>query len=119
MRKRLITIFFATALINSAYSVEAIKLTSVPFQNVNLNAGQKVQASYSFGSQFVIFCFASNTDITGSITWPYQGRPQSSTLPVLLKISDRFEGQWADANGTIQITNTTGSPMQVGCLFAY
>jgi len=104
--------------INTAYPHSSTTV-AVPFENIYLNPSQTLQASYSFGAHPVIFCFANNTQNNGTIYWPYQGLIYNQGLPVFLKINGQFEGQFADANGTIQITNTTGKTLQVGCLYAY
>lgn len=93
--------------------------TQVPFQNVPLNQGISLQASYSFGNFSVIFCFDNSTDINSDISWPYKGAVHFSRVPVLLKTKSNFQGYFADSHGTITIKNTTKTQLEYSCVFGY
>lgn len=114
-------VIFLIALLSSLTLVHAVPIAtflSVPFSNVNLNPNDTIQGSYSFGINPLIFCYENNLQSVGIVTWPYKGALSSSALSVSLKTSASYEGQFADSNGTITVTNNQSTPLIVSCQFA-
>jgi hypothetical protein len=93
--------------------------TSIPFESVYLNPSQHFDASYSFGAHPVIFCYANNTLNNGVIIWPYHGKNNNLGIPIFLKVNGQYEGEFADPNGTITITNNTKSTLAFSCQYAF
>ena len=92
---------------------------TVPFEDININPNEAIQANYSFGNHAIIFCFDSKFQTVGNIQWPYKGQTKNSSLPISLKTSEKFTGQFADTNGTIKIINTTTSILTINCQFGF
>ncbi|VVC74977.1 hypothetical protein AQUSIP_02510 [Aquicella siphonis] len=92
---------------------------TVPFENISVNPNGVLQAGYAFGDHAMIFCFESNLQTVANIQWSYKGQNKNSTLPVFLKTREGFDGQFADANGTIKITNTTARTLIMNCQFGF
>lgn len=118
------TIYRIIAYISMIISIPICQATTttmltVPFQNVFLTPNAQIQASFSFGVQSLLFCFATNTQIVGVITWPFNGSIQTGSLPIFLKTNARFQGQFTDPIGVLTIKNNTKQLLQVGCLFGY
>lgn len=112
--KRLI--YFLSLLICS--SLYARPLLTVPFLNLRLDPGATLAASYSFGRYPIIFCYENTASFVGVMTWPYQGRLESTFLPVQLKLNKNFQGNFADPSGTISITNNVSRALIVSCQYA-
>lgn len=107
-------------LLCTQFSFAAVFPVHFPFQNINLNPNDTLVSDYSFGPYSLIFCFENTTaQNVGIFTWPFHGVQQSSTLPVYLKTSAIFEGNFADPNGRITLTNNQSFTMIVSCLPAF
>lgn len=92
---------------------------TVPFSNISINPNESIQAGYSFGNHAIIFCFDSSLQTVANIQWPYKGQTKNSSLPIPLKTSEEFTGQFADTNGTIKIINTTAHILTINCQFGF
>jgi hypothetical protein len=92
---------------------------SVGFENLRINPNKTKIASYSFGNYAEIFCYEANETTTGNIQWTYQGQVKNSSIPILLTTNSQFEGEFADANGNLKITNTSSFPVVISCIFAF
>ena len=107
--------FFQTA--------HAAILTSVPFQNIILNAKETLIANYNFkqplGDFSVLFCYSNDMQNIDTINWPLNGIRFENFMPITLITNGLFEGQFADKIGTIRITNTLTIPSIVNCVFAF
>jgi hypothetical protein len=102
--------------VNTAFSSKRTIVT-VPFNNKVLNPKNVLQANYSFGNFPSMLCFDNNLEKIGEIKWTFKGNIKSSSLPVLLKVRVEFEGEFADKNGSITITNTSNKQIVVSCSF--
>jgi hypothetical protein len=102
-----------------AYANTQIPVITVPFENFSLLPNAIVKANYSFGDHPMIFCFDNTLQTQGRIQWPYHGQIKSSSLPIFLKDNSNFDGQFADLNGVIKITNTTSATLIVNCQFGF
>ncbi|MHB1948085.1 MAG: hypothetical protein ACYCQI_08235 [Gammaproteobacteria bacterium] len=92
---------------------------TVPFQNITLGPHASLIANFSFGTNAEIFCFENNLQPVGNVTWPYRGQLFNAPLNLLLTTSSLFTGSLSDPNGTITVTNTTTTTLQVSCLFGF
>ena len=93
--------------------------TSVPFQNIILNPNDVIKATYSFGDHAIIFCYENNQKFVGNVQWTFQGQIKNSTLSVFLKVNPNFQGEFADPNGIILVTNTTNHTLIVSCPYGF
>jgi hypothetical protein len=91
---------------------------SVPFTNFVLNANCSVNASYSFGVNNVLFCYADAAVSTGIVSWPYQGSTLSAPAPLQLVNNSKYTGYPADPAGTIIFVNNSGTTMYASCALA-
>lgn len=101
-----------------AYAADSMTL-SVPFSNIVLGANKSISASYSFGQYPMIFCFTNNMSSVSTLVWPFRGRMYSGQMPVTLITNGNYQGQFADANGTVTVQNNQSSPMVVSCNYAF
>lgn len=99
--------------INTATAAVTIYKT-VPFNNVTMHKNDIIQANYNFGKDTddqsahdEIFCYDPSLTNVGKATWTYKNKTKTHNLPVLLKISGEFSGQYADRVGTITIKDTS------------
>ncbi len=109
-----IAIFFAFSNANFASTTNV----STPFQNVLLNPNNTIVSNYSFGIEPIIFCFTNSLQTVGNVTWTYKGQNYSAAMPLYLKTNGNYQGAYADSNGTLTITNNTGSQIVVSCMLA-
>lgn len=91
----------------------------VPFHNVAIMGGQKIRASYKFSTNQTLVCTQS-TDFIESIEWEYKDVWYKGQMPLTLNDNLELQGQRADSDGTLTITNEFGdpdptSPMLVSC----
>lgn len=100
-------------------SADAATSLTVPFQNIFLNPNQSLASQYIIGAHKLIFCFENNQQTTGIITWPFQGVLYVSSLPIFLKTDPNIEGQFADNQGQITITNNQNRLLIVSCLYGF
>lgn len=105
-----------SVVLNAAASQQQV---SAPFDNVILNPASTLVVSYSFGSNQSMICYTPDFAPLGIMTWPLNGAPQSSYLPVVLSINSNVTGSPADPNGTITIANTITDPILLSCDFAF
>jgi hypothetical protein len=90
----------------------------VPFHHVQIQSGQKIRANYQFDSLTQTIVCTQSTDFLESVEWQYKDVSYKGQLPLTLKDSSDFQGQSADPNGTLTITNEFGDPnipMSVSC----
>lgn len=120
-KRALLTLMIvAYSAINLAYAKGQgrIVVTSVPFQNVQLNQGDTLIASFSFGIQKQIFCYDNFFQNVGVVTWPFQGQPNNGILPIFLTTQPGvIQGSGIDANGNFAIFNNT-STLFLNCQFS-
>lgn len=114
----LFNIFFIDKLYAAQHDC-ILPMVKVPFLNLVLNPNCIVSANYTFGINGIIFCYTNTLQTVDIITWPFQGRLYSGSLPIFLKTNSRFEGQFADAIGVLTIENTQNVPAIVSCEFAF
>lgn len=80
-------------------------------------SGQKIRANYTFNTNQTLVCTQS-TDFIESIEWEYKDVWYKGQMPLTLIDNSEFQGQYADPDGTLTITNEFGdptSPMLVSC----
>jgi hypothetical protein len=102
-------------------STPSLALT-VPFQSVQVGVGETIVANYAFGTNAIIFCYSDqfeNIGATGTITWPYNGRTMSGTIPITLVTNINYQGQLADGAGEITIQNAMSTSSTISCQFAF
>jgi hypothetical protein len=112
-------IFFISTIFLAPVSYSATIATTVPFETITLNPNDVIQAGYSFGLHPIVFCFDNSLATIANIRWPYQGALHNTTLPETLTINPQFEGDFADPNGVITITNTTNFTLIISCQFGF
>lgn len=116
MKKFAIAILILCALNNVLAS--RIVTAIVPFQNLNLNPTDTLQANFSFGNFNQIICFDGfQSTGVGVITWPYRGQLFNSTLSIFLTKNSTFEGQLIDPAGVFSIHNTLPRALSLNCLY--
>jgi hypothetical protein len=113
----LLSLLFVNVALSDAQATVA-SLT-VPFSNVTLSAHQTLSVNYSFGPYPIIFCYANNMPSASTLIWPYKGNLYSAQLPVSLITNNRYQGQFADAAGSMTIQNNQATPLVVSCVYAF
>ncbi len=97
--------------------------TVVPFQNITLQSGDYIFASYVFGSFPVIYCFDNNVQFdppVATMQWPLGGVMQTNYLSKFpLVINNNFSGLAADPAGLIIIQNFSATQLVVNCQYAF
>lgn len=106
--------FIASALLIHTASAAVIIYKTVPFNNVTMHKNDVIQANYNFGKDSddqsahdEIFCYDPSLTNVGKATWTYKNDIKTGNLPILLKISGEFSGQYADRVGTLTIKDTS------------
>lgn len=80
----------------------------VPFNQVTLAEGDKIQGDYHFAAHETIVCKEENGSQAASLEWKYKGVIYKKMLPVTLKDDKRYAGEWADSGGLLLLTNDYG-----------
>lgn len=91
----------------------------VPFQHVEVKAGESIKGSYDFNSnsEVMVCSVDQGSDALSSIAWTYKTVARQIGLPARLKDSDKTQGAWADPSGELVITNHFGSTEPNGSMF--
>lgn len=112
--KKMAYTFIVTCTISPAFAIY-----NVPFENINLNPNQSLQATYTFGERPIIFCYENNQQTVGIMSWTYKGVAKTSTLSTPLITNGNYEGFYANASGLITITNNQSYALIVSCLYGF
>lgn len=98
----------AMSLTNFAYAKDDANSTptyQVPFYNVAIHGGQKIYVKYDFRNDTQTLVCQKSGDAMDMIRWEYKDVKFKAELPIVLKDSESFEGQWADSFGKLTIAN--------------
>jgi hypothetical protein len=88
----------------------------VPFNQITLAEGEKIQADYHFGAHQTIVCREASHAQAASLEWKYKGVTYKKMLPVTLKDDKRYSGEWADSGSLLMIANEHGhDDLHVSC----
>ncbi len=91
----------------SAFASHSMTLLA-PFDFVKLTSKQEVKVQYQFNAANQVLVCESTPDVNSTrISWQYKGEKYLNSLPITLKDNSQFDGEFADPNGTLKITNNS------------
>lgn len=95
---------------------------TVPFNNVKMHKNDVIIADYDFANKGEsdhneIFCYDPSLSNVGYATWTYKNQLKSQNLPIFLKISSQYTGEYADRVGTINIVDTVSNDEDGNVIF--
>lgn len=97
-----------------------INRNEMPIRNQILNPACKLQVTYQFKPEMnVLLCLSNSLKNAGKITWPYQGKEQTSDLPVVLAKNGKDASTLIDEKGKFSIENNQQKQLVVSCQFSH
>ena|SRR5579862_1032491 len=95
------------------------KIFELPIYEVAISPRDRIEANYKFDphNQYIV-CWETTGFEKQKLIWTFEHQIKEKFLPVVLKANEKIEGEWADTQGKLIVSNESDKNMMINCVYA-